>query len=39
MKALKGIADAAAVGSAIVNEIDRGEDPVGLVKELLKVCR
>jgi tryptophan synthase alpha chain len=39
MKALRGIADAAAVGSAIVNEIDRGGDPVALVKELLKGCR
>jgi tryptophan synthase alpha chain len=39
MKALRGIADAAVVGSAIVNEIDRGGDPVALVKELLKGCR
>jgi tryptophan synthase alpha chain len=39
MKALRGIADAAVVGSAIVNEIDRGADPVALVKELLKGCR
>jgi len=39
MKALRGTADAAVVGSAIVNEIDRGEDPVPLVKELLKACR
>ena len=39
MKALRGIADAAAVGSAIVAEIDRGRDPVPLVKELLKACR
>jgi tryptophan synthase alpha chain len=38
-KALRGIADAAAVGSAIVSEIDKGGDPVGLVKELLKGCR
>ena len=38
-KALRGIADAAVVGSAIVNEIDRGGDPVALVKELLKGCR
>ena len=39
MKALRGIADAAVVGSAIVAEIDRGKDPVPLVKELLKACR
>src|SRR5467141_5477041 len=39
MRALLGTADAAVVGSAIVNEIDRGEDPVPLVKELLRACR
>jgi tryptophan synthase alpha chain len=39
MKALRGAADAAVVGSAVVNEIDRGGDPVALVKELLKGCR
>jgi tryptophan synthase alpha chain len=39
MKALRGIADAAVVGSAVVNEIDRGGDPVLLIKELLKACR
>lgn len=39
MKALKGNVDAAVVGSAIVNEIERGGDPVVLVKELLKGCR
>lgn len=39
MKALRGNADAAVVGSAIVSEIDRGGDPVALVKELLKACR
>ena len=39
MKALRGVADAAVVGSAIVDEIDRGRDPVLLVKELLKACR
>jgi tryptophan synthase alpha chain len=39
MKALRGIADAAVVGSAIVGEIDRGRDPVTLVKELLRVCQ
>ncbi|MEO8743694.1 MAG: tryptophan synthase subunit alpha [Candidatus Dormiibacterota bacterium] len=36
MKALRGAADAAVVGSAIVAEIDRGGDPVVLVKELLR---
>ena len=39
MKALRGHADAAVVGSAIVSEIDRGGDPILLVKELLKACR
>jgi tryptophan synthase alpha chain len=39
MKALRGLADAAVVGSAIVDAIDRGTDPVPLVKELLKACR
>lgn len=39
MKALRGKADAAVVASAIVNEIDRGGDPLPLVKELLKACR
>jgi tryptophan synthase alpha chain len=39
MKALRGVADAAVVGSAIVAEIDRGGDPIKLVKELLKACR
>src|SRR4029079_11302906 len=39
MKALRGNADAAVVGSAIVAEIDRGGDPIALVKGLLKACR
>jgi tryptophan synthase alpha chain len=39
MKALRGNADAAVVGSAIVAEIDKGRDPLPLVKELLKACR
>ena len=39
MKALRGVADAAVVGSAIVDVIDRGADPVVLIKELLKGCR
>ena len=39
MKAMRGIADAAAVGSAIVDDIEHGKDPTALVKELLKACR
>ena len=39
MKALRGVVDAAAVGSAVVAEIDAGKDPMRLVKELLKACR
>jgi tryptophan synthase alpha chain len=39
MKALRGSADAAVVGSAIVSEIDKGGDGVALVKDLLKACR
>jgi tryptophan synthase alpha chain len=39
LRALRGHADAAVVGSAIVAEIDKGRDPVVLVKELLKACR
>ena len=39
LKALRGKVDAAVVGSAIVDEIDRGGDGVALVRELLKACR
>lgn len=39
MKALRGHADAAVVGSAIVAEIEAGRDPSVLAKELLKACR
>ena len=39
MQALKGVADAAVVGSAVVAEIDAGRDPSVLVKSLLKACR
>ncbi len=39
MKALRGSADAAVVGSAIVAEIDRGGDALTLVRGLLKACR
>jgi len=38
MKALRGHADAAVVASAIVNEIERGNDPIPLVKELLRAA-
>jgi tryptophan synthase alpha chain len=39
VKALRGTADAAVVGSAVVNEVAEGRDPAGLVKELLAACR
>jgi len=39
MKSLRGNADAAVVGSAIVAEIDAGGDALALVKGLLKACR
>jgi len=39
MKTLRGVVDAAAVGSAVVAEIDAGKDPTRLIKELLKACR
>jgi tryptophan synthase alpha chain len=39
MKSLRGNADAAVVGSAIVAEIESGGDAVALVKGLLKACR
>jgi tryptophan synthase alpha chain len=39
MKALRGNADAAVVGSAIVSQIDKDGDPIPLVKDLLKACR
>ena len=39
MKALRGVADAAVVGSAVVAEIDAGRDPLPLIKGLLKACR
>jgi tryptophan synthase alpha chain len=37
--ALRGVADAAAVGSAVVKELDQGRDPAQLVEELLSACR
>ena len=39
MRTLRGVADAAVVGSAVVAEIDAGRDPSVLVKSLLKACR
>ena len=39
MRSLRGRADAAVVGSAIVSEVEAGRDPSILAKELLKACR
>jgi tryptophan synthase alpha chain len=39
LRSLRGKLDAAVVGSAIVDEIDRAGDGVALVRELLKACR
>ncbi|TMD13868.1 MAG: hypothetical protein E6I96_10460 [Chloroflexi bacterium] len=39
LKALRGKLDAAVVGSAIVDEINRAGDGTALVRELLKACR
>jgi len=39
LKALRGKLDAAVVGSAIVDEINRAGDATALVRELLKACR
>jgi tryptophan synthase alpha chain len=39
LSTLRGHADAAVVGSAIVKEIQEGRDPASLVKELLSACR
>jgi tryptophan synthase alpha chain len=36
--ALKGVADAAVVGSAVVREVEEGRDPARLVEELLVAC-
>ena len=36
---LRGIADAAAVGSAVVKELQEDRDPARLVEELLTACR
>jgi tryptophan synthase alpha chain len=39
MRSLRGVADAAVVGSAVVAEIEAGKDPTTLVKSLLRACR
>jgi tryptophan synthase alpha chain len=39
MATLRGVADAAVVGSAVVAEIDAGKDPNVLLKSLLRACR
>jgi len=39
LRALRGHADAAVVGSALLDRVHRGEDPVELVEELLAACR
>jgi tryptophan synthase alpha chain len=39
MRSLRGVADAAVVGSAVVAEVDAGKDPTVLIKALLKACR
>ena len=39
METLRGVADAAVVGSAVVAEIDAGKDPSILLKTLLRACR
>ena len=39
IRALRGVADAAVVASALVRELDEGRDPARLVQELLAACR
>jgi tryptophan synthase alpha subunit len=39
VRRLRGRADAAVVGSALVDRIRRGEDSVELVVELVRACR
>jgi tryptophan synthase alpha chain len=39
MSTLRGVVDAAVVGSAVVAEIDAGKDPAVLLKSLLRACR
>ena len=38
LRSLIGVADAAAVGTAVVNEVAAGRDPAGFVKGLLAAC-
>ncbi|GAC1652512.1 MAG: tryptophan synthase subunit alpha [Candidatus Dormibacteraceae bacterium] len=38
LRSLIGVADAAVVGSAVVNEVAAGRDPAALVSELLAAC-
>ena len=39
LAALRGVADAAVVASALVRELEEGRDPARLVEELLAACR
>jgi tryptophan synthase alpha chain len=39
VEALRGVADAAVVGSALVAEVEAGRDPAELVRRLLVACR
>jgi tryptophan synthase alpha chain len=39
LTALRGVADAAVVASALVRELEEGRDPARLVEELLAACR
>jgi tryptophan synthase alpha chain len=39
VRRIRGRADAAVVGSALVDMVHRGEDPAALVEELLDACR
>jgi tryptophan synthase alpha chain len=39
VRRLRGRADAVVVGSALVGRVERGEDPVELVQELVRACR
>lgn len=39
LQTLRGVADAAVVGSAVVAEVDAGRDPSALIKSLLRACR
>jgi tryptophan synthase alpha chain len=39
LETLKGVADAAVVGTALVAEVEAGRDPAALVRQLLQACR